>query len=242
MAILEAQGITKRFGGLTAVDKLDLAVEEGEILGIIGPNGAGKTTVFNLITRVYPLTGGRILFGGREISSGMPTHEIIRLGVGRTFQKTRPLLRLTVLENVLVPAFLRSSSRDRARAEALEVLQFTNFIDKKDILASSLNVAGRKRLEIARALATQPKLLLLDEVAAGLNPKEIEEVTQLISRIRGQGIAVIVIEHVMKFIMRISDRIVVMHHGAKIAEGRPQEVAKSPEVIDAYLGEAYAEG
>ncbi|MFQ5906317.1 MAG: ABC transporter ATP-binding protein [bacterium] len=241
MAILEAKGVTKRFGGLAAVRDFDLEVREGEILGMIGPNGAGKTTVFNLITRVYPVTSGEIFFEGARISSGVPTHRVIELGIGRTFQKTRPLLRLAVLENVMISSFLRTNSRERARKLALEVLDFTNFLEKKDVLAASLNVAGRKRLEIARALATKPKLLLLDEVAAGLNPRETEEVTDLISRIREKGVTVIAIEHVMRFIMSISDRVVVMHHGAKIADGKPDEVARSRDVIDAYLGEEYAQ-
>lgn len=242
MAILEAKDVTKRFGGLGAVKDFDLNVMEGEILGMIGPNGAGKTTVFNLITRVYPVTSGEIFFKGVRISSGVSTHRIIEMGIGRTFQKTRPLLRLTVLENVMTSSFLRTNSRERAREQALQVLEFTNFLGKKDIPATSLNVAGRKRLEIARALATKPKLLLLDEVAAGLNPKETEEVTDLISRIRDRGVTVIAIEHVMKFIMSISDRILVMHHGEKIADGKPDEVARSRDVIDAYLGEEYAQG
>ena len=242
MAILEAKGLTKTFGGLAAVKDLDLKVDEGEILGMIGPNGAGKTTVFNLITRVYPLTLGEILFQGARISSGLSTHQIIGLGIGRTFQKTRPLLRLTVLENVMISSFLRTNSRAEAKKEALKVLEFVNFADKKETLARGLNVAGRKRLEIARALATKPRLLLLDEVAAGLNPRETDEVTGLISRIREKGVTVIAIEHVMKFIMSVSDRIVVMHHGTKIADAQPDEVARSSEVIDAYLGEEYAAG
>lgn len=242
MAILEAKGVTKKFGGLAAVKDFDLKVDEGEILGMIGPNGAGKTTVFNLITRVYPLTAGEIFFQGKRISHGLFTHQIIGLGIGRTFQKTRPLLRLTVLENVMISSFLRTNSRERAKSEALKVLELTNFVEKKDTFARSLNVAGRKRLEIARALATKPELLLLDEVAAGLNSRETDEVTELISRIREKGVTVIAIEHVMKFIMSISDRIVVIHHGAKIADGKPDEVAHSREVIDAYLGEEYAEG
>jgi branched-chain amino acid transport system ATP-binding protein len=240
MAVLETRGLTKRFGGLTAVRDLCFSVEENEVLGVIGPNGAGKTTVFNLITGVYPATRGEIFFQGCRISRGFPTHRIIRLGIGRTFQKTRPLLRLTVLENVMTSAFLREASRERAREEALRVLELTNFADRKDAVTSSLNVAGRKRLEIARALATRPKLLLLDEVAAGLNPREVEEVTALISRIRESGITIVCIEHVMRFIMKVSDRILVMHHGSKIAEGAPGEVANTREVIDAYLGEDYA--
>jgi branched-chain amino acid transport system ATP-binding protein len=239
VALLEAKGITKKFGGLAAVRNLDFAVEKDEILGMIGPNGAGKTTVFNLITRVYPLSAGEISFEDRIISKGLPTHSIIRLGIGRTFQKTRPLLRLTVLENVMTSVFLRTNSRQVAEREALNVLEFTNFVDKRFVQAASLNVAGRKRLEIARALATEPKLLLLDEVAAGLNPRETEEVAELISRIRERGVSIIAIEHVMRFIMSISDRMLVMHHGSKIAEGTPPEVARSAEVIDAYLGEEY---
>jgi len=242
MEVLEAKGITKNFGGLAAVRDLDFSVTRGEILGVIGPNGAGKTTVFNLITRVYPLTAGQIFFRGKRISEGLSTHRVIELGIGRTFQKTRPLARLSVLDNVMTSAFLRTNSRECAEEEALRVLEFTNFVDRKDLLASSLNVAARKRLEIARALATKPELLLLDEVAAGLNPREVQEVTELISRIRDSGVTVMAIEHVMKFIMSVSDRILVMHHGAKIACGTPREVASSPQVIDAYLGEDYAEG
>ena len=240
MAILEAKNITKYFGGLAAVNDVSFEVANNEILGIIGPNGAGKTTIFNLITRCYPLTYGEIFFDNKKISSGYSTHAIIKLGIGRTFQKPRPLSRMTVLENLMTSAFIRTANIREAREEALKVLEFTEFIDKRDVIASSLTIADRKKLEISRALATKPKLLLLDEVAAGLNPKETLAIIKLIEKIRERGITIIAIEHVMKFIMSISDRILVIHHGRKIAEGLPKEVANNKEVIDAYLGETYA--
>jgi branched-chain amino acid transport system ATP-binding protein len=240
MAILEAKSITKYFGGLAAVKDVSFEVAADEILGIIGPNGAGKTTIFNLITRCYPLTHGEIVFDNKKISSGYSTHVIIKLGIGRTFQKPKPLSRMTVLENLMTSAFVRTANIGEAREGALKVLEFTEFVDKSDVLASSLTIADRKKLEISRALATKPKLLLLDEVAAGLNPKEMLAIIKLIEKIRERGITIIAIEHVMKFIMSVSDRILVLHHGNKIAEGLPQKVANNKAVIDAYLGESYA--
>jgi len=241
MALLEVKQLTKVFGGLIAVNDVSFHIEEGEIFGLIGPNGSGKTTTFNCINNFFPITSGDILFKGISIK-GLKTHKICHLGIGRTFQVVKPLARMTVLDNVTASAFCRVGSIKEARDKAHKVLEFCNLIKDKDKLAKSLPIGGRKRLEIARALATGPELLLLDETAAGLNPSELDEAIDLIKRIRGEGITILIIEHIMKVIMTISDRIHAINFGQTIAEGTPQEVADNPAVIEAYLGEEYAQG
>ncbi|MBE3588991.1 MAG: ABC transporter ATP-binding protein [Thermoanaerobacteraceae bacterium] len=239
MSFFEAKNIVKNFRGLRAVNDISFTVERGEIFGLIGPNGSGKTTIFNLINGFYPLTSGEIYFQGRRID-GLPPHKICALGIGRTFQVVKPLKRMSVLENVMAGAFLHTSSIARARTRALEVLEFCGLYHRKDMDAKNLTIADRKRLEIARALATEPQLLLLDETAAGLNPKETEEAIEIIQKIKEAGITIIIVEHIMKVIMGISDRILAISFGREIATGTPKEIANHPEVIKAYLGEAYA--
>lgn len=239
MSFLEARNIVKRFGGLTAVSNLSFTVEKGEILGIIGPNGSGKTTVFNLISRFFPLTSGEIAFKGTRIDQ-LPAHKICELGIGRTFQVVKPLKRMSVIDNVMVGAFLRTSSIGRAREKAEEIIDFCGLGQFKNHEAKSLPIALRKRLEIARSLATEPELILLDETCAGLNPRESEEAIALIRRIRDAGVTIIIVEHIMKVMMGISDRILAINFGSQIAMGKPQEVAGHPEVIKAYLGDAHA--
>jgi len=239
VSFFEVEEIRKNFGGLMAVDGVSFRVKQGEIFGLIGPNGSGKTTIFNLINQFYPLTSGDIRFQGKSLK-GMKTHQIAKLGIGRTFQVVKPLKRMTVLENVMASAFVRVGTFEDARSVALETLEFCNLMDHRNKQARSLPIAGRKRLEIARALATRPQLLLLDETAAGLNPKELDEAINLILRIRDRGVTIIIVEHIMKVIMSISDRIHAINYGRTIAEGTPEEVANNREVIEAYLGESYA--
>jgi branched-chain amino acid transport system ATP-binding protein len=240
MAFFEAKRLVKFFGGLAAVNNVSFEVKEGEIFGLIGPNGSGKTTIFNLINAYYPLSSGEINFQGKKID-GLKTHHIAKLGIGRTFQVVKPLSRMTVLENVIASAFCRIDDTKEAREKAIKTLKFTNLIHRKDCMAKSLTIGDRKRLEIARALATGPALLLLDETAAGLNPSELDEAISLIRKIKESGITIIVVEHIMKVIMSISDRIHAISYGQTIAEGTPKEVANNKAVIEAYLGEAYAE-
>ena len=241
MGLLEVTNLTKAFGGLLAVNDISFQVEKGEILGLIGPNGSGKTTTFNCINQFFPVTSGDILFKGKSII-GLKTHQICHLGIGRTFQIVKPLAQMTVLENVTASAFCRVNTIKEAKDEALSVLEFCNLADRKDKLAKNLPIAGRKRLEIARALATRPDLLLLDEVAAGLNPGELDEAINLIKKIRDNGIGILIVEHIMKVIMTISDRIHAINFGQTIAEGTPREVANNPALIEAYLGEQHAQG
>ena len=238
MAFFETSGITKYFGGLAAVSSVSFSVKRGEIYGLIGPNGSGKTTIFNLINGYFPLTKGGIFFEGRPIS-GLKTHRICQAGIGRTFQVVKPLKRLTVLDNVIASAFLRAASKREAAELAEETIEFCGMTPYRDKLAKSLPIASRKRLEIARALATKPKLLLLDETAAGLNPSEVEEAIGLIKKINESGITIVIVEHIMRVIMSISHRILAINHGAVIAEGTPAEVRSHPEVIAAYLGEEH---
>ncbi len=241
MPLLELKRLIKTFGGLKAVNEVSFRVEKGEVFGLIGPNGSGKTTIFNCINNFYPITGGDVLFKGKSIK-GLKPHKVCQLGVGRTFQVVKPLARLSVLDNVTASAFCRVNSIREARREADRILHFCNLHPDKDKQAKSLPIAGRKRLEIARALATKPDLLLLDETAAGLNPAELDEAIDLIRKIRDSGITILIVEHIMKVIMSISDRIHAINFGQTIAEGTPREVADNPSVIEAYLGEEYAQG
>ena len=236
--LLGVKGLTKRFAGLVAVMNIDFKVQKGEILGLIGPNGAGKTTIFSMISGFLKPTKGDIFFDGRKIT-GLSPPKICHLGVTRTFQLVKPLSRLTVLENVMVGVFSKIVDVREARRQAMEILEFTGQLSRKDVKAGSLPQGDRKRLEISRALATQPHLLLLDECMAGLNPHEISDAIDLIGRIRKKGVTLILIEHVMKAIMSVSDRIVVINHGEKIMEGTPDQVVNDQEVIKAYLGEDY---
>jgi branched-chain amino acid transport system ATP-binding protein len=239
MSLLELRDVSKRFGGLQAVGHMSFALEKGDILGLIGPNGAGKTTIFNLINGYFPPTGGTILFKGSRID-GLKPHDVCQLGLARTFQVVKPLARLTVLENVMVSAFCRTDHREEARAMALEATAFTEMDAWRDRIAGSLPLGLRKRLEMARALATKPDVLLLDENFAGLNPSEVEKTIAIVKKIHQSGITILIIEHNMRVIMAISQRLLCINYGEKIAEGTPREVAENQQVIDAYLGVANA--
>jgi len=241
MVVLEGKGLTKAFGGLQAVKDLSFALRDGEILGIIGPNGAGKTTLFNLLTGFYRPDAGRVFFKGQNVT-GLRPHQICKRGLARTFQITQPFANLTVLENVKIGAYSRLPSSREATQEALRILGTVGLYEKRDELASALSVGHRKNLELAKALATRPELILLDEVVAGLNPKEGDDMIAYIKGIREQGITILLIEHVMKAIMSLCNRIIVIHYGERIAEGVPEEISKDPRVIEAYLGEEYVIG
>jgi branched-chain amino acid transport system ATP-binding protein len=236
MSLLKVDGITKRFGGLVAVDNVSVQVEEGEIVGVIGPNGAGKSTLFNLITAFYPLNAGSISFLGEKIDH-LRTDQVCLRGVGRTFQHAQPFSELTVIENVMVGAFARCKDRNMAKEKAYETLQCLRMEGKANSLGGSLPPADLKRMEIARALATEPKLLLLDECMTGLRPLEIQELIHCIKELHGQGLSIMVIEHVMSVINSLAQKIIVLHHGEKIAEGEPEEIFQNQKVIEAYLGE-----
>ncbi len=239
MPILEGKGVTKYFGGLSAVSDVDFNVEKGEALGLIGPNGAGKTTLFNLISAALVPKPGTIRFKGENIT-GLKPYKICRMGVARTFQTVKVFAYMPVLDNVVLGSYFGTStnmsSADAVR-EAAEILEFVGLSAVKATPAKDLTLANQKRLEVARALATNPELLLLDEMMAGLNPAELAQAMELVNKIRDKGITIIMIEHVMKAIMNVCQRIIVLHHGEKIAEGTPQEIATSKTVIKVYLGE-----
>lgn len=232
---LAVRSLSKDFGGVHAVDGVDFDAEEGSVLGLIGPNGAGKTTLFNLVSGYLSPTRGRIALFGKEVT-GLRPFALARLGVSRTFQVVRPFPRLSVLENVMVGAFLHHKPAAEAERHALAVLTRLGLARQADMPASALTLAARKKLEIAKALAVQPRLLLLDEVVAGLNPSEMTATIELIRGIRQSGVTIVIVEHILKVILGLCDRVVVLDHGRKIAEGTAPEVAANPEVISAYLG------
>jgi branched-chain amino acid transport system ATP-binding protein len=236
--ILDVQAVSKTFGGLRAVHEVSIDLNEGEILGIIGPNGAGKTTLFNMISGAIPADSGSVTFDGQRIEKMKP-HEIASLGLVRTFQVVKPFGALTVHENVLVGAFLRRRDPADAEQQAREMTEITGLTPYEDRSAQDLTLAIRKRLELARALATDPKVLLLDEVLAGLTPTEGAQMIDVVHSIRDRGVSVLIIEHVMAAIMALSDRIAVIHHGELLAIGEPAAVVQDPKVVDAYLGEEF---
>jgi branched-chain amino acid transport system ATP-binding protein len=239
MRILEGKGVTKHFGGLAAVHQVDFDIHQGEVVGLIGPNGAGKTTLFNLISGSLPTTGGEISYKGKKIT-GLKPHQICKKGIARTFQSAKLFSGMSVFENALAASLFgtrRTISVPDAGREAAELLEFVELSPLKEMLAKDLPIANRKRLEVARALATKPDLMMFDEVMAGLNPVEVGQAMELLTKIRQKGVTIFMIEHVMKAIMNVCDRIIVLHHGRKIAEGTPEEIATSRTVIEVYLGE-----
>ena len=238
MALLEVKQLTKSFGGLMANDHVDLVVNQGEIVGLIGPNGAGKTTLFNCIAGFYSPTSGAVRFRDEDIT-GLPANEICLKGIARTFQIVRVFKEMPVVDNIMIGAFSRTHSAAQARKKALEVIDFCGLMAKKNVLAGGLTIADKKRLEVAKAFATGPKLLMLDEAMAGLNQTETAAAVELVRKIRQSGTTILLVEHVMEVVMPISNRVVVLEYGQKIAEDTPEKVIHNEEVIKAYLGDKY---
>lgn len=236
--LLEVSNVTKRFAGLVANDDVSFSVREGEIVSVIGPNGAGKSTLFGCITGFHRPSAGRIVYGGRDIT-GLKADRICRMGIARTFQIVQVIADMTVLENAMTGAFLHLPRRRDAVRRAEEVLAITHLLDKRDFLGAALTIADKKRLEVAMALATGPRLLMLDESMAGLTPVELKDIIAMLRDVRKRGVTLVIVEHVMEAVMQLSDRVVVLNSGKKLVEGTPREVVVDPRVIQAYLGERY---